>query len=196
MEALAINESAAELLQVVGLPETFTNQSIQALGDADSRYLRDLKLNFKTILKGDKLNAKEVALMGVALASNAANDPLLTFFKTLAVEKEATEAEIGEAVACASLLSSNNVLYRFRHFVSKEKYGQIPARLRMNIMMSPVLGKEFFELISLAVSAVNGCQMCVASHENSLMELGTTEERVFESVRMASVITSMVKVIY
>lgn len=196
MEALAINESAAELLEVVGLPETFTNQSIQALGDADSRYLRDLKLNFKTILKGDKLNAKEVALMGVALASNAANDSLLTFFKKLAVEKEATEAEIGEAVACASLLSSNNVLYRFRHFVSKEKYGQIPARLRMNIMMSPVLGKEFFELISLAVSAVNGCQMCVASHENSLMELGTTEERVFESVRMASVITSMVKVIY
>jgi len=196
MEVLNMNQSVAELLEVVGLNEEFTNESLRNLGDADSRYVKDLKLNFKTILKGDKLNQKEVALMGLALAANAANNPLQRFFRKLAEENEATMAEIGEAVACASLLSSNNVLYRFRHFVEKEKYGQIPARLRMNIMMTPVLGKEFFELISTAVSAVNGCQMCVASHENHLIELGTTEERIFESIRMASVIASMVKVIY
>ncbi len=196
MEAIDINESVAELLEVVGLPETFSNESLRNLSDGDSRYLRDLKLNFKTILKGDKLTGKEVALLGIALAANAANDPLQLFFKNLAIEKEATSAEMAEAVACASLLSSNNVLYRFRHFVGKEKYTQIPARLRMNIMMNPVLGKEFFELISLAVSAVNGCEMCVTSHEKSLMELESSEERVFESVRMASVITSLVKVIY
>ena len=99
-------------------------------------------------------------------------------------------------MACASLLSANNVLYRFRHFVNKEKYNEIPARIKMNIMARPVSGKELFELISLAVSAVNGCEMCVKSHEQSLIELGTREERVFEAVRLAAVITSASKVIY
>jgi alkyl hydroperoxide reductase subunit D len=66
----------------------------------------------------------------------------------------------------------------------------------MNIMGRPVSGKEFFELISLAVSAVNGCEMCVSAHEASLIELGSKEDRIFEAVRLASVITSVSKIIY
>ena len=60
-------------------------------------------------------------------------------------------------------------------------------------MMKPVLGKELFELISLAVSAVNGCELCVNSHEASLIQLGSAEERIFDAVRIASVITSISK---
>jgi alkyl hydroperoxide reductase subunit D len=80
--------------------------------------------------------------------------------------------------------------------VNKEKYNEIPARIKMNIMGRPVGGKEFFELMSLAVSAVNGCEMCVKAHEASLIELGAKEERIFESVRLASVITSVSKIVY
>jgi alkyl hydroperoxide reductase subunit D len=65
----------------------------------------------------------------------------------------------------------------------------------MNIMVKPILGKEFFELTSLAISAVNGCEMCVNAHENSLIELGTKEERVFDTVRLSSIIVSLSKVI-
>jgi alkyl hydroperoxide reductase subunit D len=60
----------------------------------------------------------------------------------------------------------------------------------MNIMMSPLLGKEFFELISLAVSAVNGCEMCVKSHEASVLEVGGSEERIWDAIRIASVVSS------
>jgi len=63
-------------------------------------------------------------------------------------------------------------------------------------MMKPITGKEFFELMSLAVSAVNGCEMCVNSHEDSLMKLGAKEERVFDAVRIASLITATGKIIY
>jgi alkyl hydroperoxide reductase subunit D len=63
-------------------------------------------------------------------------------------------------------------------------------------MVKPVGGKEFFELISLALSAVNGCKMCVKSHEASLIELGSKEERIFEAVRLAAVITSLAKIVY
>jgi alkyl hydroperoxide reductase subunit D len=38
--------------------------------------------------------------------------------------------------------------------------------------------------------------MCVKAHEASLIELGAKEERVFEAVRLAAVITSLTKVVY
>ncbi|RZK99932.1 MAG: alkylhydroperoxidase, partial [Pedobacter sp.] len=71
-----------------------------------------------------------------------------------------------------------------------------PARVRMQIMGNPVTGKEFFELMSLAISAVNGCEMCVNAHEGSLLNLGATEERIFDAVRIASIVTSAGKVLY
>lgn len=186
-------ESIKELFN---LPKDYTTPALDLLVTGESRYLRDLKMNFKTILKGEHLSAKEISLLGVSVAANDKNDLLLNFFTAKSKENEASDVEIGEAVACASLLSSNNILYRFRHFADNEKYSQLPARMRMNVMMNPVLGKEFFELVSLAISAVNGCELCVNAHEKSLIELGTKEERIFESIRISSVITSVSKVFY
>ena len=135
-------------------------------------------------------------MLGVSLAVNATNKIVRAFFSDNARQEGATAEEIAEAVACASLLSANNVFYRFRHFLNKEKYNEIPARIKMNIMARPVTGKEFFELISLAVSAVNGCEMCVKAHEASVSEVGAKEERIYEAVRLGAVITSLTKVVY
>src|SRR5699024_771610 len=117
------------------------------------------------------------------------------FFADLARSHEATDEEIGDTAACASLLAANNVFYRFRHFVGKDSYSEMPAGLKMNIMAKPKLDKEFFELVSLAVSAANGCERCVNSHEKSLLKMESTEERIFDAVRLASVIVSLDKVI-
>jgi alkyl hydroperoxide reductase subunit D len=66
----------------------------------------------------------------------------------------------------------------------------------MQIMMKPVTGKEFFELRSLTISAVKGCEMYVNAHEDSLIKLGTTEERIFDAIRIASLVTSAGKIIF
>lgn len=197
MEAtLTYSETTQEFLEFLKLDRDFRTESLDALEEGKSRYLADLKLNFKNSFESEYLSKKEVALLGVSLATNAGNKVLRDFFKGNAQQEGASAEEIAEAIACASLLSANNVFYRFRHFMNKEKYNETPARIKMNIMARPITGKEFFELMSLAVSAVNGCEMCVKSHEASLLELGTKEERVFESVRLAAVITSLTKVIY
>src|SRR5688572_6331704 len=193
---LTYSESTQEFLDFLKLEKDYTTDTLDLLEGAKSRYLADLKINFKNSFESDYLSKKEVALLGVALAVNANNAVLRTFFDGNARQEGAKPEEVAEAVACASLLSANNVFYRFRHFMNKEKYNEIPARIKMNIMARPVVGKEFFELISLAVSAVNGCEMCVTSHEASLIELGSKEERIFESVRLAAVITSLSKVVY
>jgi lipoyl-dependent peroxiredoxin subunit D len=195
-ETITYSETTQEFLDFIKVEKDYRSDALDFLEEGKSRYVADLKLNFKNSFESDHLSKKEVALLGVALSVNAGNRILKQFFKNNASSEVATEAEIAEAVACASLLSANNVFYRFRHFVNKEKYNEIPARIKMNIMMKPVGGKEFFELMSLAVSAVNGCEMCVKSHENSLIELGSKEERIFESVRLAAVITSVSKVVF
>lgn len=194
-EILTYSESTREFLDFLKLDQEYRSDSLDLLEGGKSRYLADLKLNFKNSFESDQLSRKEVSLLGVSLAVNAGNTVLKQFFTESATAEGATEAEIAEAVGCASLLSANNVLYRFRHFVNKEKYNEIPARIKMNIMARPVNGKEFFELMSLAVSAVNGCEMCVKSHEQSLIELGSKEERIFEAVRLGAVITSVSKVL-
>lgn len=194
-ETLIYSETTQEFLDFLKLDKDYRSDSLDVLEEGKSRYVADLKLNFRNSFESDHLSRKEVALLGYALAVNAGNAALKRFFRENANAEGSVEGEIAEAAACASLLSANNVLYRFRHFVNKEKYNEIPARIKMNIMARPVTGKEFFELMSLAVSAVNGCEMCVKSHENSLIELGSKEERIFEAVRLAAVITSVSKVI-
>ncbi|GAA4336086.1 carboxymuconolactone decarboxylase family protein [Mucilaginibacter gynuensis] len=189
-------EIIGEIVQALGLGADYTTDSLTLLENGESRYLRDLKLNFTSTLTSEHLSTKECALTGLSIAVNNNNKPLTNYYTKYAEEQGATAAEIAEAVGCASLLASNNVFYRFRHFTQKEKYTQIPARIRMQLMMKPVTGKEFFELLSLAVSAVNGCEMCVNAHEDSLIKLGTTEERIFDAVRIASLVTATGKVIY
>jgi alkyl hydroperoxide reductase subunit D len=194
-----MNESTElinEILQSLNIDITYRNNSLTLLEKGESRYLRDMKLNLSSTLTSEHLSPKECGLIGLSTAINNNNAPLTAFFTSYAEEQGATAAETGEAAGCASLLASNNVFYRFRHFTQKEKYGQIPARIRMQLMMKPVTGKEFFELMSLAISAVNGCEMCVNAHEDSLIKLGTTEERIFDAVRIASLVTSAGKIIF
>jgi alkyl hydroperoxide reductase subunit D len=189
-------ETINELLEGLGIDTGFRTDSLALLEKGESKYLRDLKLNLSSTLSSEYLSTKECALLGLATAINNNNGPLTQYFTRIAEENGATAADTSEAAGCASLLASNNIFYRFRHFTKKEKYSQIPARIRMQIMMKPVTGKEFFELMSLAISAVNGCEMCVNAHEDSLIKLGTAEERIFDAVRIASLVTAAGKVIY
>jgi alkyl hydroperoxide reductase subunit D len=126
---------------------------------------------------------------------NEKNEILINAFTTLAEKEGAGEAEISETLACTSLLNANNVFYRFRHFMHSENYNNMPAGIKMTVMGNPVLGKEFFELMSLVVSSLNGCEMCVTSHEKSVKMHGASESRIFDSIRLAAVIKSLCTVI-
>lgn len=188
-------ETADSLMELLQMEPEEKGIVLQLLEEGDSRWMRDSKVNLQSSLSSQHLGEQETALIALAIASNAAHDRLIQYFRALSVEKGATAEGIAESIACASLLSANNVLYRFRHFVDKEKYNNLPAKVKMNIMMKPVLGKEMFELISLAVSAVNGCEMCVKSHEESVKAHGGTEERIWDAIRLASIVESITKIV-
>lgn len=183
-----LHEAKSDLLSYIGVETTAGNSALHILADGESKFIRDVKVNLKNTLVSQHLSAKETALIALAIAINEKNSALQGAFTVLARTHGANEKEIAEVYACTSLLATNNVLYRFRHFASHEKYETLPARIKMTIMMNPVLGKELFELISLVVSAVNGCESCVNSHEASVRELGATEERIFDAIRLGAVV--------
>jgi len=64
----------------------------------------------------------------------------------------------------------------------------MPAKLRMNVIGKPGVDKADFELWSLAVSAINGCGMCIDAHDKVLRAAGITAEQIQAAVRIASVV--------
>ena len=93
---------------------------------------------------------------------------------------------VEDAKAAAALMAMNNVYYRFRHMVGRDEYDQKPARLRMQRLAQVATSKADFELFCLAVSAINGCETCIRSHERVVLEGGLSEDHVNDAVRIAS----------
>jgi alkyl hydroperoxide reductase subunit D len=190
-----LDDVATGIMSLIGIESAMQSQVMQALVEGDARYLKDLKVSLSNAMHTEHLSRQEVLLLAIAISANNKNTTLLTGLKKLAIEEGVSKEMVAESISCASLLSANNVFYRFRHLIKKERYEQLPAKIRMNIMMKPLLGKEFFELISLAVSAVNGCELCMRSHEDSVLKLGSSEEQIWEAIRLASVYTALGKVV-
>jgi len=187
-----MNETIQNLFADLNIPGDYKSGGLEKLAAADNRFLKDLKLNVAAVLKSNNLNKKEAALLALSVAANERSGLLVSAFETMAKNEGAHDGEIAEIHACTALMNTNNVFYRFRHYLPQNQYyNNTPAGLRMSIMMNPVLGKEFFELVSLAVSALNGCEMCVTSHEQSVKQHGASEARIYDAVRLAAVIKSL-----
>ena len=190
------NETFSNLLNDLQIPEYTPSATAQQLLVAESKYIKDLKINVSNVLNNTQyLNKKEALLLAYAVAVNEKFDLLKDSFRAQAQEAGANEAELAEIVSCTSLMNANNVFYRFRHFMNKDFYTNTPAGIKMSIMMNPVLGKELFELVSLVVSSINGCEMCITSHEQSILQHGGSESRILEGVKLGAIIKSLITVL-
>ena len=72
---------------------------------------------------------------------------------------------------------------------------ELPAKLRMNVIAKPGVEKADFELWSLAVSAVNGCGMCIDAHEHELRKAGLSTEAIQAAVRIAATVHAVASVL-
>jgi lipoyl-dependent peroxiredoxin subunit D len=190
------NETFNNMLNDLQIPDYTPSATAQQLIQVESRYIKDLKINVSNVLNNTQyLNKKEALLLAYAVAINEKFDLLKDTFYKQAQEAGATDAELAEIVSCTSLMNANNIFYRFRHYVKKDFYTNTPAGIKMSIMMNPVLGKEFFELVSLVVSSINGCEMCITSHEQSILQHGGSESRILEGVKLGAIIKSLITVI-
>lgn len=161
--------------------------SIEDLKGRLPEYAKDLKLNLSSLSREEGLSAQQKAGTFVASALAARNAEVIE-----AVIDEfgphLSEEAMNAAKAAASIMAMNNVYYRFLYLAGNDDYKTLPAKLRMNVIARPGVEKVDFELWSLAVSAINGCGSCVASHEKIVREHGLSAEQVQAAVRIASVV--------
>lgn len=153
-------------------------------------YAKDLRLNLDSVLSesgAPGLNPKQIAIIALASAIASRHEPLTA---AIAARFAATlsEAEANAARAAAAIMAMNNVYYRFTHLVGDPEYATLRAGLRMNVMANPGAEKVDFELASLAVSAINGCGMCMESHEKTLKKHGVAAQAVQSAARIAAVL--------
>lgn len=160
-------------------------EALRSLGAAFPEAARDVKLNLQAVLQDSSL--PERLRWGVALASAyAARSPALREAVLEDGGAALDEAMRDDAQAAAVLMAMNNVFYRFRHLSGNPVYQTMPPRLRMNRLASPRTSKPEFELLSLAVSAINNCETCVRAHERVVLEGGITPAQVQDAVRIAA----------
>jgi alkyl hydroperoxide reductase subunit D len=150
---------------------------------------KDIRLNLQSVLETTSLTPAQK--WGVAIASAiAAKSPRLRDALVGDAMAEVDAGVIADARAAAALMAMNNVYYRFRHMLGKPSYLAKSPRLRMNRLAQVLGSKVDFELISLAVSAINGCEVCVKSHEQAVIDGGLSEEHVHDAVRVAATVNA------
>lgn len=164
-------------------------------GERSTSVAKDLKLNIRRLLEDSTLSQEESTLAVIALSKALNFDELLHAAREAATAHGFAHDVIQEAEENAAIMAMNNIYYRFRHFIehrdpeAKDEYG--PAKLRMTSLANPAMGKEKFEMLALAVSAINGCEMCVTSHEKALMGVGVTRDKIHDLARLAAVLKGL-----
>ncbi|HNA39651.1 MAG TPA: carboxymuconolactone decarboxylase family protein, partial [Chitinophagales bacterium] len=88
-----MHETTQEILAELGIANDYTNATLQHLSLADSKYLRDLKLNVKAVLTSEHLSAKETHLIALAIAANNNKEILVNSFAAKAKTNGASDAE-------------------------------------------------------------------------------------------------------
>ncbi|QCI79123.1 alkyl hydroperoxide reductase [Hankyongella ginsenosidimutans] len=166
--------------------------TLDALIAALPDYAKDLRLNLSSLLAEDILTDQRKYGLLVACAHATGYRPLI-----VAAEAEASAkldaAAMTAAKTAAAIMAMNNVYYRFVHLASNKEYGKLPAKLRMNAISRPGIDKSDFELMSLAVSAINGCGLCIDSHEQVLRQHGVSIEVIQTAARLAAVVNAVAK---
>lgn len=153
---------------------------------------RDLSLNFKKALEDNLLDPAERFQNLLAAATALNNLDLMKFAASTLKEMGLSEEVLRETAESAGIMGMNNTYYKFRSYLPEEdKVNYQRAGLRMMSLGKPIMGKKLFETLAMTVSIVNGCPMCIASHEKALLEHGMTADQIHDLARLASVVKGL-----
>ncbi len=169
--------------------------SIDALRDLLPAYAKDISLNLSSLANETLLSDQQKWGVFVAAAQAVGQPDLVRQIGNQATASGLSEAAMTGAKAAAAIMAMNNVYYRALHLMENAEYRTLPARLRMNVIGNPGVDKTDFELWCTAVSAVNGCGMCLDAHEAELRKRGVPTVNIQAALRIAAVVNAAGRVI-
>jgi alkyl hydroperoxide reductase subunit D len=152
-------------------------------------FAKDIRLNLSTLAGEEELTDQQKwgCFLSCAIATR---DKVLARHIAEETDGKLTAEAKQAAYAAATIMGMNNVYYRFVHLETKGEFQSMPAKLRMNVIGSPGVDKVDFELWSLAVSALNGCGMCIDAHVDQLVKHGMDKTKIQTAVRIGAVINA------
>jgi len=165
---------------------------VDQIKEALPEYAKDTRLNLDSVVNRSTLDSVEANGCALAAAMATGNGKLVTFIQSGL--EDATERDA--ALTAASLMAMNNVWYPYVEMAEDERLTGLPAQLRMNAISSHGgTIKARFESYSLAASIVGKCHFCVKAHYETLRKEGYSVEQLRDIGRIASVITSVARVL-
>lgn len=168
--------------------------SLETIRTSLPDWAKDIKLNLGTILVEEVLTPQQ--LWGCIVACTVASrvKPLAD-----AAIKDAqnyvTDEALQAAKSAAAIMSMNNVYYRTMHLSRIDALRAMPPRLRMGVIATSGIDKADFELMSLAVSAMAGCGMCIEAHEHELIKAGMPLQSIQTAIRIAAVLNAVATIV-
>ncbi|HEY2661157.1 MAG TPA: carboxymuconolactone decarboxylase family protein [Caulobacteraceae bacterium] len=169
--------------------------SLDALRESLPAYAKDLSLNLSSLAGEAVLTDQQKWGSFVASAYAVGVPAVVKAINAAAAEAGLSEEAKTGAKAAAAIMGMNNVYYRSLHLMQNAEYRTLPARLRMSIIANPGVEKIDFELWSLAVSAINGCGMCLDAHEIELKKHSVPNTAIQAAMRIASVVNAVSRVV-
>ena len=166
--------------------------SIDTLRQALPAYAKDLSLNLSSLANETVLTEQQK--WGCIIASAYAVG-VGTVIRALNDGNPLSEEAATAAKAAAAIMGMNKVYYRSLHLMKNREYSTLPAKLRMNIIANPGVEKDDFELWCTAVSAINGCGLCLDSHEEELRKRGVPSVNVQTALRIGAVINAVSRIV-
>ena len=158
---------------------------------------KDILLNAERILQVDPssaLTAKQIHMIAMACAFAVKSQGVLDYIKSKL--GELSSQELTAVKGSVALMSMNNIYYRTLHLLTEKSYLKERANLRMTLMQEPGCDKVDFELMSTAVSAINGCGMCLDAHEKTLRgSHNVTTGSILHTIKIGAVMNALGQII-
>ena len=169
--------------------------TLDALRETLPAYAKDISLNLSSLAAETLLGDQQKWGAFVASAHALGQPDVVRAVEASAIAAGLSADALIAAKAAAAIMGMNNVYYRSLHLLSNGEYKTLPARLRMNVLANPGVDKVDFELWSTAVSAINGCGMCLDAHEAELKKHGVPTQNIQAALRIAAVVNAASRVV-
>lgn len=170
-----------------------TELSLENLRNQISDTAKDIRLNLSSVLVTGESGLNSAQIWGTALAVGYALKHAPLVHALIAEASDQLNDTLKKAAqTAAALMAMNNVYYRALHLIEDKELSALPARLRMNGLANSGIIKADFELMCLAISALNGCGMCLHAHAHTLKEEGVTLAMQQHALKIAAVMNAAV----
>jgi len=171
--------------------------NIEELKESLPDYAKDISLNLSTLfgnIDATGLSKEQFYGSALSIAYSLKNKSLIE-----AIEYESQDKGLQHlffaAKTAGTLMAMNNIYYRAIHLAENKELSTMPANLRMSGLAKHGIPQVDFELFALAVSAINGCGLCISSHVKQLVTHSVADKAIQSALRLAATLNAVASVL-